>query len=112
STGEARIIGIGREAAGRRKDGSVFPIDLSVGEAKREGGSGFVGIIRDITERKEVEERLRQQSEELRLTFEAAPTPIVISNPGLEITGANRALLELLGYAAPEVLGLNCRSLI
>lgn len=58
STGERRIIGIGREVSARRKDGSVFPIDLSVGEFRatgeylEAGEHGFVGIIRDLTERK------------------------------------------------------------
>jgi two-component system sensor kinase FixL len=58
STGERRIIGIGREVEGRRKDGTIFPIDLSVGEFMTtgelmpEGRHGFVGIIRDLTERK------------------------------------------------------------
>ncbi len=53
STGERRIIGIGREVEARRKDGTTFPIDLSVGEFRvRAGDHGFVGIIRDLTERK------------------------------------------------------------
>jgi two-component system sensor kinase FixL len=51
-TGQKKIIGIGREVVGRRKDGSIFPMDLSVGEARDGGNSLFVGIIRDITDRK------------------------------------------------------------
>src|SRR5262249_48296633 len=54
-TRKPRNIGIGREVVGLRKDGSTFPMDLSVGEARQEGGSIFVGIIRDITERKAAE---------------------------------------------------------
>lgn len=60
ATGEARIIGIGREVQARRQDGSVFPIDLSVGEVKEAGATFFVGIIRDISERQEARE-LRQR---------------------------------------------------
>src|SRR5204863_491701 len=59
-TGERKIIGIGREVVGRRKDGSTFPMDLSVGEAQQEGASIFVGIIHDLTERKRTEEQLVQ----------------------------------------------------
>ena len=59
-TGERKIIGIGREVVGLRKDGSTFPMDLSVGEAKQEGGSIFVGIIHDLTERKLTEQQLQQ----------------------------------------------------
>jgi PAS domain S-box-containing protein len=55
-----KIIGSGREVKGQRKDGSVFPMDLSVGEAKQDGESVFVGIIHDLTERKRTEEQLVQ----------------------------------------------------
>lgn len=54
-TGERKIIGIGREVAARRKDGTVFPIELSVGEASQDDDRTFVGIIRDVTARKEAE---------------------------------------------------------
>ena len=59
-TGEKKIIGIGREVTGQRKDGTTFPMDLSVGEAKQEGESIFVGIIHDLTERKQTEAQLVQ----------------------------------------------------
>jgi len=55
-----KIIGIGREVLAQRKDGTVFPIYLSVGEAKKGDGSTFVGIINDLTERRATEERLRR----------------------------------------------------
>ncbi len=59
-TGVRRIIGIGREVFGRRKDGSIFPLDLSVGETSQGGHPIFVGMLRDLTERKRAEESLRQ----------------------------------------------------
>src|SRR5258707_4216908 len=64
-TRKPKIIGIGREVVGLRADGSTFPMDLSVGEAKQEGGSIFVGIIRDITSRKRTEADLQQTRAEL-----------------------------------------------
>lgn len=64
-TGNKRIIGIGREAVGMRKDGSVFPLDLSVGEAVLPSGRRiFTGIIRDLTERKALEDKILHISEE------------------------------------------------
>ncbi len=57
--GRARIIGIGREVEGKRKDGSTFPMDLSVGEAQRDGRRTFTGLVHDVTERKQAEEHLR-----------------------------------------------------
>jgi PAS domain S-box-containing protein len=58
-TGEARIIGIGREVAGRRKDASTFPLFLSIGEFSLDGERYFTGIVHDVTERKRAEERQR-----------------------------------------------------
>jgi PAS domain S-box-containing protein len=59
-TGEKRIIGIGRVVSARRKDGSVFPIELAVGEAKVDGHRLFTGFIRDMTARQRLEQDLRQ----------------------------------------------------
>jgi PAS domain S-box-containing protein len=59
-TGQRKIIGIGREVTGLRKDGSTFPMDLSVGEARQDGESIFVGIIHDLTARKLTEQQLQQ----------------------------------------------------
>jgi PAS domain S-box-containing protein len=60
-TGARKIIGIGREVEGRRKDGSQFPLDLSVAEwCDAQGRLFFVGIMRDITERKQTQEMLAQ----------------------------------------------------
>lgn len=64
-TQEKRIIGIGREVFGQRKDGSTFPMYLSVGEGKFEGASLYVGIIHDITEQQATERRLRELQDEL-----------------------------------------------
>jgi PAS domain S-box-containing protein len=55
ATGEKKIIGIGREVIGLRKDGTSFPLDLSVAEARLGEGRVFVGIIRDVSRRKELE---------------------------------------------------------
>ena len=55
-TGEARIIGIGREVVARRKDGSPLPVDLGVSELSVGGARKFTGILRDLSERKRLEE--------------------------------------------------------
>lgn len=62
--GAPRVLGIGREVQGRRKDGSLFPMDLSVSEATIENHRMFTGLVRDITERKKAEEALHQAKEE------------------------------------------------
>lgn len=58
NTGVKKIIGIGREVEGRRKNGDVFPMDLSVGEFRHEGVRRFVGIVRDLSARASAERRL------------------------------------------------------
>ena len=62
-TGHAKIIGIGREVSGRRKDGTVFPMDLSVSEVRLADRRIFTGFVRDITERKRLEKEILEISE-------------------------------------------------
>jgi len=64
-TGNAKIIGIGREVQGKRQSGSIFPIGLSVGEIPTDARPKFVGIIQDITERKRSEEEIHHIRERL-----------------------------------------------
>ncbi len=65
ATGEKRIIGVDRVVVGRRKDGSTFPMKLSVGEIKTAEGTFFTGFIRDLTEREQSEARLQEVQGEL-----------------------------------------------
>jgi len=63
--GEGKIIGIGREVEARRKDGHVFPMELAVSEMNIAGNRMFVGMVRDITSRKEAEEEIMRSNAEL-----------------------------------------------
>jgi two-component system sensor kinase FixL len=65
TTGKSRIIGIGRVVVGRRKDGSTFPMELSVGEVRQDGHKLFTGFARDLTERQLTERRLQELQEGL-----------------------------------------------
>ncbi len=65
ATGERRIIGIGREVVGRRKNGTTFAMYLSVGEGEFRGERIFLGIVHDISERKADEDRIRELQKEL-----------------------------------------------
>lgn len=64
--GDPRVIGQRRELTGKRKDGSTFPIDLAVTEVLLESGRMFVGVVRDITERKQIEAERQAQTEVLQ----------------------------------------------
>lgn len=65
ATGERRIIGIGRVVVGERKDGSTFPMELSVGEMRSAERRYFTGFVRDLSERQEAERRLQDLQSEL-----------------------------------------------
>lgn len=62
-TGQARIIGFGREVAGRRKDGSIFPMELAVSEVKLRDRTLFTGFVRDITARQELKREILEISD-------------------------------------------------
>jgi len=64
-TGEKRIIGIGRVVTGQKKDGSTFPLELSIGEARIGTERLFAGFIRDLSERQQMEQRVHELQEEL-----------------------------------------------
>lgn len=63
-TGEAQIIGIGREVEGQRRDGSIFPLELAVSEVQVEGRRIFTGIIKDISDRRRLELEILRISEQ------------------------------------------------
>ena len=65
TTGERRIIGLGRTVTGLRKDGSTFPMELAVGEMHPGTGRFFTGFCRDLTERHRTEARMQEQQQEL-----------------------------------------------
>ncbi|MGB8489259.1 MAG: PAS domain S-box protein, partial [Xanthobacteraceae bacterium] len=65
TTGERRIIGIGRVVVGERKDGSTFPMELAVGEMHSNDRRFFTGFIRDLTEYQQTEARLQELQSEL-----------------------------------------------
>ena len=65
TTGEQRIIGVGRVVVGQREDGSTFPMELSVGEVALERKKQFIGFVRDLTRRREGERLLHEVQSEL-----------------------------------------------
>lgn len=112
STGEARIIGSGREVEGLRKDGSTFAMDLAVGESRSGGHRLFAGIVRDITGRKQREQELRDSETKTRTILNTAVDGIItIDSLGVVLT-ANPASEHIFGYPAGEMIGRNVNMLM
>ena len=101
------IIGTGREARGRRKDGTTFPLHLSVGEMELDGEPAFTGILHDLSRRVEIEEALRQSEERLRSIVESAVDAIIVIDARGHIEAFNPSAERLFGYTVSEVVGRN-----
>lgn len=100
-TGEKKIIGIGREVTGRRKDGTTFPCRLSISEVKLEDRIIFTGIVHDLTEQKEAEQRVIRLNEELEKRVEerteelaAAVNQLLNTNTKLKHEIQERKIIE------------------
>jgi two-component system sensor kinase FixL len=103
STRQPHIIGIGREVRGRRKDGSLLPIELAVGECGAGDDIRFTGFVRDITLRKEQERQLREQAQLLDNVHEA----ILVCDLENNITYWNQGAERLYGWTTEEAVGKN-----
>jgi len=104
--GVRKIIGIGREVSGRRRDGSIFPVYLSVAEVQHADRRYFAGIIHDLSARKSIEDALRDSEESLRLTLDNAPIGIASADLSGRLLDVNPAFAALLGYAREELVGM------
>ena len=97
-TGERKIIGIGRSVTAMRKDGSHFPVHLSVGEMEVDGEPHFTGILHDLSRRAELEEKLREATAMARLGEMAAVIAHEVKNPLAAVRGA----VQVIGSRLPS----------
>ena len=106
-TGQKKIIGIGREVVGRRADGTMFPMHLSVSELWLDDQWYFTGIVQDITQRKQAEEALAHSEAKLRAVLETAIEGMIVIDHAGSIESVNPAAERMFGYSTNELVGKN-----
>jgi PAS domain S-box-containing protein len=103
-TGHAKIIGIGREVVGQRKDGTLFPMDLAVSEVRLAGRRLFTGFVRDVSERKKAEVRLEELAQTLAEKNKELETIVYVASHDLR-----SPLVNIQGFS--KELALACERL-
>ncbi|MEI6310028.1 MAG: PAS domain S-box protein, partial [bacterium] len=111
STGSGTAVGKTTELQGLRKDGTGVPLELSLSAVQIGNSWQGIGIVRDITDRKRVEETLQEANSYLNSLIDYANAPIIVWDPAFRITRFNHAFENLTGFSAPEVLGKEIRNL-
>jgi len=101
---EARAIGLGREVVGRRKDGSIFPLEMATSEMWLGGQRYFTGILRDITARKQAEESLVKAGALQSAIFNSANFSSIATDAKGVIQIFNVGAENMLGYTAADVM--------
>ena len=111
-TRKKKIIGIGREVQGKRKNNSVFPFFLSVSEVNLGDRKIYTGFVHDISELKEKEIQLEESRNRLNAIFETAIDGIIIINNRGIVQETNPAVSKLFGYKKEEIIGNNIKMLM
>lgn len=112
-TGVPHVISTVYDVEARRKDGSAFPCELSVAESQESGERRiFVGILRDVTERRRGEEALRASESSYRQLFEDASDAIMLFDDAGHLLNVNRQAERLTNYFEHELLQMSMDGLI
>lgn len=102
-TGHAVVLGKRLEMTALRSDGTEFPVELAITRIPGDGPPSFTVYLRDITERKQAEERLRESERELRLMVDSVPGMLATFTPRGELEFVNRGILEYFGRSLEEL---------
>lgn len=107
-----RAMGLGIDLAARRKDGSEFPVEISLSHVPTKTGVLAVAFVSDITERKRAEAAIRESEETVRALLESASQGIIGVNEAGRIVVANAMAHQLFGYNRDELLGSPIETLV
>lgn len=109
---QPHIIGKGRDVEGQRKDGSRFPMRLSVGEAQIDGKSFFVGICHDLTAHRDALQQLAMAEQRYREIIQYQSELVCRLDQDLRVTFANLSFSQVLGVAGDDLVGLAIDELV
>jgi PAS domain S-box-containing protein len=112
ATGVGPILGHRIELVGMRKSGEEFPVELSIVPMKREGKRGSIAYLRDISERKALEQEQAHLADTNRLLLDSTGEGIYGIDLQGRFTFVNRAAAQMLGFAHEEIIGRNGHALI
>lgn len=112
SGGERHVIGKSAELAGLRKDGTEFPLELTLSAWNTEDGMNYGGIIRDITDRVAMEDELRSSEMRFRSILESANDAIITADSKGIILSWNKAAMDIFGHTEDEVVGKSLTMII
>ncbi|MEE2002096.1 PAS domain S-box protein [Alkalimonas sp. MEB108] len=107
TTNKAQIVGIGRDVPGLRKDGSIFPMRLSVGKAQSEYGKQFIGVCHDLTDYQNALIELAKAEQRYKSIVECQGQIICRLDPEFKLTFANQSFQRIFECSEQEVLGMH-----
>jgi|GEM_PF-4483973 len=107
-TGNGHVIGKTLELEAEKRDGTLFPVELTVSPVKLKDSWFAIGIVRDIAARKSYEKALKAAKERAELLFRVTPSAIFTVDRNHRITSWNKKAEELTGYSSDEIVGTTC----